>query len=60
MMFTESIEAYQNILAVDANYFPALHGCAEAQFGLAKKYLKQRLVGRSHVHVQKSVDFIVQ
>lgn len=59
-MFNESIEAFQKILSIEAKYFPALHGCAEAHFGLSKKYLKQRLVGRCHEHVQKSVNFIVE
>lgn len=56
----DSINAYEQLLSVHPTYLPALKGIADAHFGIANYYLEQRLVGRSKVHAEEAVKYLIR
>lgn len=56
----DAIAAYENLLKDHADYMPALKGIADAHLGIAIYYLEQRLVGRSKVHAEEAVSYLIR
>lgn len=56
----DSISAYESVLKEYPKYLPALNGIANAHFGIANYYLEQRLVGRSKVHAEEAVKYLIR
>lgn len=56
----DAVESYEELLAEEPSYFPALKGCAEAHLGLTQYYLTQRLLGRSRCHAVESVGYLIR
>lgn len=55
----DAILAYENLLEDHPTYLPALKGIADAHLGIANYYLEQRLVGRSKVHAEEAVRYLI-
>lgn len=56
----DAILAYKNLLKDHPTYLPALKGIADAHLGIANYYLEQRLVGRSKVHAEEAVRYLIR
>ncbi|XP_065092594.1 tetratricopeptide repeat protein 37 [Ochlerotatus camptorhynchus] len=56
----DAIPLFEELLASNDKYFPAVKGIAEAHAGLCYYHLGQRLVGKSRDHAQSCVDFLTR
>lgn len=56
----DSIKAHECLLKDHPTYVPALKGIADAHLGIAHYYLEQRLVGRSKVHAEEAVTYLMR
>lgn len=56
----DAIRAYENLLADQPTYLPALKGIADAHLGIAKYYLEQRLIGRCKDHAEEAVGYLIR
>lgn len=59
-LFKEAIASYEELLKDEADYLPALKGIGDAHLGIARQCLEERLVGRSKVHAEAAVHFLIK
>lgn len=59
-LYKEAIKSFEQLLAKKSDYVPALKGIADAHYGIAYKYLDERLVGRSKVHVEEAIGYLIR
>ncbi|XP_055636051.1 tetratricopeptide repeat protein 37 [Toxorhynchites rutilus septentrionalis] len=56
----EAVPLFEELLANDGNYFPAIKGIAECHARLCYSFLGQRLIGKCHDHAQSAVDYFTR
>lgn len=59
-LFKDAIASYEQLLAKEPNYIPAMQGIATAHLGIAHKFLNERLVGRSKAHVEEAIGYLIR
>lgn len=58
--YNEAITSYEELLNDRPDFVPALKGIAEAHINNARKFLEERLVGRSKDHAVKAIDYLIK
>lgn len=59
-LYKDAITSYEQLLAKKPDYVPALKGIADAHLGIAYKYFDERLVGRSKVHAEAAIGYLIR
>lgn len=59
-LFKEAIVSYEDLLNDFPDYLPALKGIADAHLGIARQYLEERLIGRSKVHAENAIRYLIK
>lgn len=59
-LFREAIASYEELLNDSPDYLPALKGIADAHLGIARQYSEERLIGRSKVHAEDAIRYLIK